>query len=93
MAGRTRELKRFTTYTPIVIVIAAILSILITIYFFKRVSDEFKAKSELTTQLEQKEKQIATRLRIIQSIAAQIAEGDYKFRLNTEESDELGHYL
>lgn len=90
LVSRTKELKRFTTYTPIIIVVAAILAILITIYFFKRVSDEFKAKAELNEQLEQKEKEIATRLRIIQSIAAQIAEGDYKIRLNTEESDELG---
>jgi signal transduction histidine kinase/CheY-like chemotaxis protein/CHASE3 domain sensor protein len=90
LMSRTKELKRFTTYTPIVIVVAAILAILITIYFFKRVSDEFRAKAELTEQLEKKEKEIASRLRIIQSIAAQIAEGDYKIRLNTEESDELG---
>lgn len=90
LEGRTSDLKRYTTYTPIIIVVAAILAILITIFFFKRVADDFREKSALNSELAKKEQEIASRIRIIQNIAQQIAEGNYTVRVNEGDKDELG---
>lgn len=90
LAKRTEELKRYTTYSPIVIIVAAVLAIVITIFFFKKVSDEFKEKTLLSEALGKKDEEIAKRIKIIQGVAQKIADGDYANRLNPQENDDLG---
>lgn len=90
LAERTSRLKRFTTYTPVFILVAAGLAILITILFFKRVSDQYTEKALLTEELDKKDKEIASRIVIIDGIAQKIASGDYTVRLSEEQNDALG---
>lgn len=88
---RTDQLRRISGITPVIIVIAALLAVLITVYFFRRLSGAYTDKALLTQQLEQKETEIANRIEIINRVATQIAAGDYNVRLSEEQNDSLGN--
>jgi len=87
---RTASLNRSATFTPILILVAAALSILITIVFFSRLNNDFGKRVKLQKELEDKDAEISRRIDIIQNIANKIAEGDYQTRVNDSEKDSLG---
>lgn len=82
--------KRFTTYTPIVIVLAALLAIIISIVFYLRVLRDLAERLKLQLALQQKDKEITDRLNVIQDIAEKVSNGDYEVRVNDEQKDTLG---
>ncbi|SKB89700.1 response regulator [Daejeonella lutea] len=90
LAERTAAMNRFASYTPVLIIIAAILSLLITIFFYLKVSNDFAEKTKLQKDLEAKDLEIRNRIAIIQDIADKISGGDYKIRVNDTEKDDLG---
>jgi signal transduction histidine kinase/DNA-binding response OmpR family regulator/CHASE3 domain sensor protein/HAMP domain-containing protein len=90
LAIRTQELNRVSGYTPVVIVIAAILALVITSIFYARVKRDFEERARLQVALEEKDRQIALRIDIIRSIAEKISAGDYSSRINDDERDGLG---
>ena len=90
LTSRTARMNRFANYTPILIVFAALLSFLITIYFYRRVMTDFKERTALADSLNKKDIEINNRLSIIQKIAWNISNGDYKIRVNEVENDILG---
>ncbi|MCK7559053.1 CHASE3 domain-containing protein [Chitinophaga sedimenti] len=87
---RTERLNRVSGFTPILIIITAILSLLITSVFYIRVKTDFDERSRLHGALQAKETDITRRIDIIQSLAGQIAEGDYSVRAKDDGSDGLG---
>jgi len=87
---RTARMKTFTSSTPVLIVTAALLSLLITIFFFLRVNNDFENKVRLQRELEEKDKDMQRRITAIQSIAGKISQGDYKIRVNDDVKDVLG---
>lgn len=91
LAERTAAMNRFASYTPILIIIAALLSLLITIFFYLKVSNDFAEKTKLQKDLEAKDLEIRNRIAIIQDIADKISGGDYKIRVNHAEKDDLGN--
>lgn len=90
LAESTARMNRFASYTPALIIIAAILSLIITIFFYIKVTADYEEKSNLQKELELKDQEIRGRISIIQDIAGKISAGDYKIRVNDEEKDELG---
>lgn len=78
-------------YTPIIIVIAAILAILITIFFYGRIISDYKKRIRLQEELEKKDIEINQRLGILHDIASKISVGDYKVRIGDEGKDILGN--
>lgn len=87
---RTQELNRFAATTPVLIIIAAILSMLITIVSFMRVSSDYSQRASMQKALEDKDIAITTRLQMIENIANSIAAGEYHTRVNDEGKDILG---
>jgi signal transduction histidine kinase/DNA-binding response OmpR family regulator/CHASE3 domain sensor protein len=87
---RTASMNRFASYTPILILIAAALSLIITIFFYIKVSNDFTEKTRLQLELEAKDIEIRKRITTIQSIAEKISAGDYTIRINDEQKDDLG---
>ncbi len=87
---RMRELGKYATYTPVIIVGAAVLSLLITIMFFSRIVADVDKRALLQKQLEDKDADISKRLSIIQNVAEQIAAGDYTIRIKDSGADTLG---
>lgn len=88
---RTKSVQQFSAFTPVIIIIAALIAVFTTVYFYRKVSESFKRQRELTLELQAKDKDITNRIDIIQGLAAQISKGDYKIRLNEEQSDGLGN--
>ncbi len=87
---RTANMNKLAGYTPILILIAAFLAILITIVFYRRVYSDFNTRTKLQRELEEKSEEMDTRIEVIQDIASQISKGDYQIRLNAEQKDGLG---
>ena len=90
LINQTAAMNRFASYTPILIIIAAFLSFLSTIFFYLKVTKDFAQKSNLQAALEIKEEDVSKRIGVIQSTAEKILLGDYKIRVNDEQKDDLG---
>ncbi|SHG74630.1 response regulator [Pedobacter caeni] len=90
LEDRTADLNKLAGYTPILIVFAAILAILITIFFYRRVSTDFNERLKLEDDLKNINKEIERRVKMIRDLAAQISKGDYHVRLDQDQKDDLG---
>ncbi|MDQ8052458.1 MAG: response regulator [Pedobacter sp.] len=87
---RTEELNAFASYTPGLIIFAAILSLLITIFFYRKVAADFDERMGLHQALQRVNDETSHRIQVIQGIARQISSGDYKVRLDEGLKDSLG---
>ncbi|MEI6946828.1 response regulator [Paraflavisolibacter sp. H34] len=90
LTARTESMNRFAAATPAFIIVAALLSVLVTVVSFLRVNRDFKARLALQKQLELKDREVSRRIDVIQGIAEKISSGDYKTRVNVEHNDLLG---
>ncbi|WP_129716861.1 response regulator [Pedobacter sp. SYP-B3415] len=91
LSARTADQMKLASYTPVLIIIAALLSILITIFFYYRVSNDFEERLRLMAELNKKNQEIDRRIATIQTVAAQVSAGDYDIRMdNAEIKDGLG---
>ena len=90
LAARISDAQRYYAYTPALIVVAGILSIVIAIVFYWRIYTDFQERSALYAELQQKEADVAKRIEIISDIAEKISEGDYQTRVTDEQKDSLG---
>ncbi|MHA4807121.1 response regulator [Flavitalea flava] len=91
LAQRMARVEKFSEYTPILILVAAFLSILITIFFYRRVFGDYLERAGLYNELEKKDAEISRRIDIIREIADKISEGDYQTRVSDEQKDGLGN--
>lgn len=88
---RTESLHTFSTYTPILIVIAALLSLLIALVSYFRAKKDLDSRAALYMELKEKDEHIARRLVLIEDIAKKISAGDYTTRVTNEtDADSLG---
>ncbi len=87
---RVSSLNRFAGYTPVIIVIAAILALLVTIISFLRIMNDYGERVALQRELEQKDHDISARLNIVREVAERVSSGDYKTRISDESRDVLG---
>jgi len=82
---------RFSQFTPMLIVFAAIISILLTMVFYLRVMSDFRKRVRLQEELIKKDREVSERIRIIKEISDKISGGNYKIRLGDEGKDLLGN--
>lgn len=87
---RTADMNKLAAYTPTLILLAAFLAIVITFFFYRRVSSDFNMRTKLQQELQDKKEEIDKRISVIQGIAAQISGGNYHVRLDETEKDGLG---
>ncbi|MCX2478457.1 response regulator [Pedobacter sp. MC2016-15] len=90
LARRTADQNKLAGYTPALIIFAAFLAIVITFFFYRRVSTDFNARLLLQQELQDKNDEIDHRIEVIRDIAGQISEGNYQIRLDQEAKDGLG---
>ncbi|WP_214227306.1 response regulator [Pedobacter sp. B4-66] len=88
--NRTASMNKLAGYTPILILIAAFFAILITVFFYRRVSSDFNTRRRLQRELQEKKDEMDNRIEVIQEIAAQVSSGNYQIRMNDEQKDGLG---
>ena len=87
---RTANMQRFSSYTPILIVLAALISLGITMFFGARIIKDYSKRAALQEELIRKDTEIGQRIEIIQGIADKISSGNYKIRVGDEGKDVLG---
>lgn len=87
---RTGRMNSFAGSTPIFVLIASIVAIIITIVSFLKVNADYKERVALQQELEKKEQDISRRIDMTQDVAAKISSGDYTARVTDEIDDGLG---
>jgi len=90
LESRTVELNKLTAYTPILILIAAVLAILITLFFYRKVSVDFDERVKLQKEIEDKKYEMEKRIAAIKEIAYQISSGNYGVKLDSQTQDDIG---
>ena len=88
---RTDTMNTFASYTPFLIIISALLAIVITLVFFRKVLLDFNEKNKLTTELEEKNKETENRLIAIEKVTSQISDGDYDILSDDNAQQSLGN--
>ncbi len=91
LKARNSDMELYATYTPILILIAALLSLIITIVFFTKVNRDIDNRVQMQQDLENKDAEITRRIDIIQNIADKISTGNYAIRVTDEQKDGLGN--
>ncbi|RDC56884.1 response regulator [Pedobacter chinensis] len=87
---RTAELNKLTSYTPFLILIAAFLAVLITLFFYRKVSIDFDERVKLQKEIEDKKYEMEKRIVAIKEIAHQISNGNYGVKLDNQTQDDIG---
>lgn len=90
LKGRIAASQRYGLYSSVLIIAAAIIALLISAIFFMRILNDYKERSKLYQQLQDKDKEMAARISVISNIAGQVAQGNYEVRVNDSQSDALG---
>ncbi|WP_207424805.1 response regulator [Desertivirga brevis] len=88
---RTEKMNKFAIFTPILIVLAAIMSIIITLVSYFRAKKDIEERTELYLQLSEKDQEVTKRLQIIEGVADKISNGNYTIKIEDQnEKDTLG---
>lgn len=87
---RTDTSARYGNYTSALIIVAALIAVAISLFFFSRIIADFRARLALQKALEEKDRETAERIRVISAIASEISKGNYTTRVDEVESDALG---
>jgi signal transduction histidine kinase/DNA-binding response OmpR family regulator/CHASE3 domain sensor protein len=90
LVKRTSDLNSFSGYAPFFIITAAILSIVITYFFYRKVYSDFNKRLLLEEELKTKNREIDERILVIKDIASEISKGNYQIRLDRAQEDGLG---
>src|SRR4051794_36166926 len=70
-AERIADLDYYNTLTPIVIILAALIALTITVVFYRRVKKDYEMRRILQHELEEKDKEISSRIEVIENVATQ----------------------
>jgi signal transduction histidine kinase/DNA-binding response OmpR family regulator/CHASE3 domain sensor protein len=87
---RTENMQQFSIYTPLVIIFASVISLVITIFFGLRIVKDYQKREKLQDELIRKDADISKRIDIIQRLADKISSGNYTIRIDDEGKDVLG---
>ena len=87
---RTTKQNTFSKITPIFIILAGLISLIISLLFYNKIRKDFKEKDELRRNLIIKDEEVTRKIVLIERLAKQIADGDYTQRIVGSEEDELG---
>ncbi|MGN6569212.1 MAG: CHASE3 domain-containing protein, partial [Flavipsychrobacter sp.] len=90
LALRTAEQTRYISYTPILLLVAAIVSIIITLISYARVKRDMDQRLEEQRLAAEKYIETNNRISAMEQITRQIAEGNYAVRSEDDKPDELG---
>jgi len=87
---RSASFQTFVDYTPMLILFAAALAVVITLFFYRKVALDFDHRMRLQQELEALNTDTARRIEMIQDVAEQISDGHYDLRLEADGKDGLG---
>lgn len=85
MITRTSKMNTLATYTPILIVFASLIALIVTYAFYRRMKNNLLDNQRLQLELEHKEANTERHIKVITDLAAKISKGNYDVRIkNTD---------
>lgn len=87
---RIDEQDKYISYTPIFVTIAAIISILITVFSYIKIKRDVEERAKKQEEDEEKYKETSHRIGIMESVTKKIAAGEYDVRSSDIQEDDLG---
>lgn len=87
---RINDQATYITYTPILIVIASLVSIIVSILAYMRIKNDLEERIERQVQDEIKYEETKERIGVMESITRRLAAGEYSARSADQQKDELG---
>ncbi len=87
---RVEQQQIYITYTPFLLVIAALVSMLITLFAYGRIKKDLDDRVIQEKLAEEKYTETAKRIAVLEDITQAIAGGDYSVRSTDAEDDDLG---
>lgn len=74
---RHASFNKFSDFTPVLLILTAVISLLITCLYFIMINQDFKKRVLLQNDLELREAEIRNRINFIEVVAARISDGDF----------------
>lgn len=90
LKARTAEQTKYIAYTPTLVLVAALISILITIFSYVKIKRDMDKRIAKQKADEEKYIETSERISIMEAIAKKIADGNYTVRSTDTKEDELG---
>jgi len=90
LKDRTEELNKYSRYTPLTVTIAALISILITVFSFLRIRHEMSDRLQKQIEEQERYQQTEERINGIEAVTKEISSGNYEVRSMDQQPDELG---
>lgn len=90
LANRIAQQQLYITYTPFLMLIAAVISIMITISTYIRIKRDLDNRIASQIEAEERYRETNERIGVMEDITTDIAEGDYSVRSSDTRDDELG---
>lgn len=90
LTERNLSSETYGFYTVFLIIVAFLISFIITIVFFVRVLRDYNERTLLQKELIRKDEETAERITLISKVASNISNGNYDIRVDNSESDTLG---
>ncbi|GAA4016001.1 hypothetical protein GCM10022408_31790 [Hymenobacter fastidiosus] len=91
LALRNQQQSLYETIAPVTIIVSAVLAILITLWLFQKISGEIAANEQLRQTLALTNEETTRRIEIVERLAGQVLDGDYKVKIRDQEKDSLGN--
>ncbi|KAA9332178.1 hypothetical protein F0P96_11885 [Hymenobacter busanensis] len=91
LAKRSAEQQIYESLTPATILLSTALALVITLWLFGKAGNEISANERLKAELELTNEAVAQRIDIIEHLAEQVVQGDYKVKIKDKEKDSLGN--
>ncbi|RYF46354.1 MAG: GAF domain-containing protein, partial [Cytophagaceae bacterium] len=90
LQDRIKQQQLYITYTPFLLVVAALISILITAFTYIRIKKDLDDRLKQQQLAEEKYIETTGRIALMEDITQEIAGGDYSVRSQDEKDDDLG---
>jgi len=85
LISRTSKMDVFATYTPLLIVFASLIAVIVTYAFYRRMKNNLLDTERLQQALEQKEIATEQQIKVISDLAEKIAKGNYTVRIDDKD--------
>jgi len=87
---RAERLDRFNTWTPVLMVVAAVLSVLISLLAFFRIKGDLEARTRKAQEDAHAMAETARRITAMEGVTTRLADGDFAARSEDSAPDDLG---
>ena len=85
MIARTMKMNTFVTYTPLLIVFASLIAVVVTFAFYRRMKNNLEDNRLLQLRLEKREEETTKHIQVITELAEKISKGSYDIRIDEKD--------